>query len=94
LASGASVSLIARELNINSNQLFTWRKKFGDAALARGTVGHLVEVTVAKAPSATLPVGAAAETGVIVLSVDKAQLRLEGRADPATLALLLARLLP
>ncbi|PHV05609.1 hypothetical protein CSQ96_19405 [Janthinobacterium sp. BJB412] len=29
LVAGASVSLIARELKINTNQLFSWRKRFG-----------------------------------------------------------------
>ena len=33
---GASVSLIARKLKINTNQLFSWRKRFGDEALAGG----------------------------------------------------------
>jgi transposase len=30
----ASVSLLARDLKINTNQLFSWRKRFGDETLA------------------------------------------------------------
>ncbi|WP_297834493.1 transposase [Pseudomonas sp.] len=92
---GASVSLIARELNINTNQLFSWRKRFGAEALADGNApSQLVAVTVLDTPAITAPVASSAP-GVIVLSVGQAQLRLEGgTVDTATLTLLLARLLP
>ena len=91
---GASVSLIARELKINTNQLFSWRKRFGDQALAGGNApSQLVAVTVLDTLPASAPV-ASTVPGVIVLSVGQAQLRLEGQVDAATLTLLLARLLP
>lgn len=94
LLDGASVSLIARELKINTIQLFSWRKRFGDDALAVGTMpSQLVAVTVVDTPLAAAPAAIAAP-GVIVLSVGKAQLRLEGHVDTATLTLLLAHLLP
>jgi transposase len=94
LVPGASVSLIARELKINTNQLFSWRKRFstetGDEVNAPS---QLLAVTVVDTP----PVPATLASGpfcVIVLSVGQAQLRLEGPVDAATLTLLLARLLP
>lgn len=91
---GASVSLIARELKINTNQLFSWRKRFGDEALAGSTaLSQLMAVTVLDTPLAPAP-AASVPPGVIVLSVGQAQLRLEGQVDVATLTLLLARLLP
>ncbi|MGK5065098.1 transposase [Janthinobacterium sp. LB3P112] len=91
---GTSVSLIARELNINTNQLFSWRKRFGGEALADGNApSQLVAVTVLDTPPVTAPVAGSAP-GVIVLSVGQAQLRLEGTVDTAMLTLLLARLLP
>ncbi len=94
LLDGASVSLIARELKINTNQLFSWCKRFGDEARSGGTVpSQLVAVTLVDTPIAAAPVASAAP-GVIVLSVGQAQLRLEGHVDPTTLTLLLARLLP
>jgi transposase len=91
---GASVSLIARELNINTNQLFSWRKRFGAEALADvNPPSQLVAVTVLDTPAVIAPVASSAP-GVIVLSVGQAQLRLEGTVDAAILTLLLARLLP
>lgn len=75
---GASVSLIARELKINTNQLFSWRKRFGDEALAGGNApSQLVAVTVLDTLPTSAPV-ASVPPGVIVLSVGPAQLRLEG----------------
>jgi transposase-like protein len=47
LVAGASVSLIARELNINTNQLFSWRKRFGaDAPADSYASSQLAAVTV------------------------------------------------
>lgn len=93
LIDGASVSLIARDLKINTNQLFSWRKRFGDEALAGNAPSQPVIVTVLNTPLAPAP-AASVPSGVIVLSVGQAQLRLEGQVDAATLTLLLARLLP
>jgi len=94
LVAGASVSLIARELKINANQLFSWRKRFvAETPVGSNTPGQLMAVTVVDAPLAPAP-AASAPPGVIVLSVGQAQLRLEGQVDAATLTLLLARLLP
>jgi len=78
LIDGASLSLIARELKINTNQLFSWRKRFGNEAPAGGNApSQLVAVTVLNTP--LVPAAAASVlSGVIVLSV--AQLRLEGRS--------------
>ncbi len=91
---GASVSLIAREPKINTNQLFSWRKRCGDEALAGGNApSPLVAVIVLDTLPASAPV-ASTVPGVIVLSVGHAQLRLEGQVDAAMLTPLLARLLP
>jgi len=94
-AEGASVARLARELNINANQVFNWRKQFSDL---QGTVNEnppaaLLPVTVMDLPAAAdehvLPT-----PGVIVLTVGATQLRLEGNVDAAMLAQVLARLLP
>ncbi|SFM94591.1 transposase, partial [Rugamonas rubra] len=46
LVAGASVSLIARELKINTNQLFSWRKRFGAETPVDGNaLGRLMAVT-------------------------------------------------
>lgn len=34
LAPGASVSVVARQYDVNANQVFSWRKRYGDAASA------------------------------------------------------------
>jgi transposase len=100
LASGVSVSRVAREFNVNANQVFAWRKQFGGLPLRNAEMAcQLLPITVSEPPpekptrsNAESP--ATAGTGVIVLTVGAAQLRLEGDVDPATLAQVLARLLP
>jgi transposase len=34
LAAGASVSVVARHYDVNANQVFSWRKRYGDASTA------------------------------------------------------------
>ena len=94
LMEGTSVSRLAREFNINANQVFTWRKQFatpqgvmnaGPAVLMPVTV--LNSSDVASAPS--LP-----PSGEILLTVGRAHLRIAGGVDAAALAQVLARLLP
>ncbi len=94
LVEGTSVSRLAREFNINANQVFTWRKQFADI---QGEVAkeacQLLPVTVLGSSDTDVEQTAPA-SGVILLTVGRAQLRLEGGVDPATLAQVLARLLP
>lgn len=94
-AEGASVARLAREFNINANQVFNWRKQFSDL---QGTVNEmphaaLLPVTVMNTSTAT-DEHVCPTPGVIVLTVGASQLRLEGSVDPATLTQVLARLLP
>jgi transposase len=100
LIAGASVSLVAREHDINANQVFAWRKLYKDGLLdAESNQGcNLLPVMLAELPpSSAPPIGArevaAGPAGVIHVTVGKAQLRLEGRVDAATLALVLEHLL-
>lgn len=93
LVDGVSVSRVARELEINSNQLFNWRKRFAvEAAISGDASSPLVPVLLVDVSSPTplaneLP-------GTIVLTIGRAQLRLEGRVDATMLDVILARLLP
>lgn len=91
---GTSVSLIARELKSNTNHLLSWRKRFGtEKGDDANAPSQLMAVTVIDTPP--MPATLVSDpSGVIVLSVGQAQLRLEGQVDAATLTLLLARLLP
>jgi transposase len=94
LVAGASVSRIARELEINSNQLFNWRKRFRIETPVIGNASRqFLPVTVIDTPMVAAPL-ASEPPGIIMLTVGSAQLRLEGQVDAATLTLLLARLLP
>ena len=94
-AEGASVARLAREFNINANQVFNWRKQFSDLQGAVNEIppGALLPVTVMNIPAAT-DEHVAPPPGVIVLTVGATQLRLEGSVDAATLSHVLARLLP
>jgi transposase len=86
---GASVARLAREFNINANQVFNWRKQF---AALHGAVNETP--AAALLPVTVMDEHVSATPGVIVLMVATAQLRLEGSVDSATLAQVLARLLP
>jgi transposase len=94
-AEGASVARLAREFNINTNQVFNWRKKFSDlqGTMNEDPAAALLPVTVMDMPAA-VDEHIVPTPGVIVLTVGATQLRLEGSVDAATLAQLLARLLP
>jgi transposase len=100
LTAGASVSLVAREHDINANQVFAWRKLYKDGLLDAESNQNckLLPVMLAELPTSSAPLIVASEAmadsaGVIHLVFDKAQLRLEGRVDAATLALVLEHLL-
>lgn len=94
LTPGASVSRIAREHNVNANQVFTWRKLFKEGLLGEsGVQVNLLPVGIA-APVAGRPQSAdgVVPTGMIELVIGKARLRIEGRVDEAALAQVLAHL--
>ncbi|MGZ8339510.1 MAG: IS66-like element accessory protein TnpA [Telluria sp.] len=93
---GTSVARVAREHNVNANQVFSWRKQFSD--IEPGAVAEVcafVPVALAAPPAAAeRSADHAGPSGLIELTVGKARLRLEGAVDTAALALVLARLLP
>src|SRR5664279_1241520 len=96
LEPGASVSRIAREHNINANQVFAWRKLFREGRLGGGEAEiTLLPVRISapvKAAQSTSTVGATVPAGVIELVIGKARLRIEGRVDETVLAQVLAHL--
>ena len=53
LVPGASVSVVARQYDVNTNQVFTWRKLYGGAAAAAAP--QLVPVVVTPEQPAALP---------------------------------------
>lgn len=96
LLSNASASCIASGHNINANQVFAWRKLFGQGQLAPSEMAcALLPVTLAAPALAQhVPEPMLVSPGVIELTVGKARLRLEGTVDTVVLNLVLQRLLP
>ncbi len=102
LAPGASVARIAREHDINANQLFKWRRQFlleGSAASSAEeptpSAISLLPVTVvgeaAAAPSATSP-AAPAPPGQIEIQLAGGSIRVQGTVDKAMLQVVLSSL--
>jgi transposase len=96
LRGDTSVARLAREHNVNANQVFNWRKQFGDVQPGAATDAcTFLPVALAAVPVTPASVGDQPDTrGVIELTVGQAQLRLEGAVDKTVLALVLQRLLP
>ena len=98
LAAGASVARVARSHGVNANQVFSWRKLYRRGLL--GSAGLLpVKITESRTArsATTLEVPAAAEhrsgSGVIHITVGKAQIRIEGDVDRDTLRVVLKSVL-
>lgn len=93
---GASVSMIAREHDVNANMVFRWRQQYQDGAFGPvSPSATFLPVEVIKAPvdlpsAAPLPQKPHSE---IVIEVGKATLRITGTPDPQTLHLTLQQLL-
>jgi len=60
LAPGASVSVVARQYDVNANQVFAWRKLYG-AVDAKPSGPRLVPVTVTPDPPVAPPAPPSAE---------------------------------
>ncbi len=96
LQPGASVSLIAREHDVNANLVFCWRHQYQEGAF--GAVSQsttLLSVQVIEAPM-DLPqvIQPPPEChSVIVVEAGKAKLRITGTPDPHTLQIILQQLL-
>lgn len=66
LAPGASVSVVARQYDVNTNMVFTWRKRYGEAPNA-ASVPQLVPVVVT--PDRMDPAVPAAVAGAIEIEL-------------------------
>ncbi|KPU62064.1 transposase family protein [Pseudomonas fluorescens] len=93
---GTSVSMIAREHDVNANMVFRWRQQYQDGAFGPVTQSAtLLPVEVIEAPI-DLPSAASPQQAChseILLEVGKAKLRITGTPDPQTLQLTLQQLL-
>ncbi|TKJ80330.1 hypothetical protein PspCFBP13509_08835 [Pseudomonas sp. CFBP13509] len=93
---GASVSLIAREHDVNANLVFRWRQQYQEGLFGPVSQGvTLLPVQMIEAPI-DLPqvVQPQAEChSEIAVEVGKAKLRITGAPDPQTLQFVLQQLL-
>ena len=87
LVPGASVSIVARQYDVNSNQLFAWRKLYGDASVA--TPGpQLVPIMVT--PDQSVEGRAATSSDVIEIELPRGyRIRVCDNVRAATLRLVL-----
>ena len=100
IAPGASVSRVAREHDINANQVFLWRKLYQDGLLGDDEPALLpvrIDASVGapattRSPAPVEPIRTAAPGGTLTIEFGTVRLRIEGRPDADTLALVLAEL--
>jgi transposase len=91
LQPGASVAVIARQHEVNANQVFHWRKLYREGRLdAASAATQLLPVHVAEVLSSQ-PAAAKLYAGVIVIEVGRARIRIEGPVDADNLRLVLER---
>ena len=97
LVPGVNVSAIAREHDINPQQLFGWRKRFHAEAMAllegeQPTDFVPVLIEAATEVAAPVPPITSAEPSSIEISIGAATVRVRGAVDAKTLALVLKAL--
>jgi transposase len=90
LKPGASVSLVARAHDVNTNQVFKWRKQYCegrlDAVPNSSTANTLLPVKISDAPPQVNRAAArrvkARRAGIIDIDLGHARVRIEGAVDP------------
>ena len=91
---GASVSLIAREHDVNANLVFRWRQQYQEGLFGPASQAALLPVQVVEMPTDRVYVQPpSACHPEIVVEVGKAKLRISGTPDPQILQLILQQLL-
>lgn len=91
LRPGASVAVIARRHGVNANQVFHWRKLYREGRLeVKPASGELVPVRIAEVMSEAHPKTKLC-SGMILLEVGRARIRIEGSVDTEALGLILER---
>jgi transposase len=87
LKPGASVSLVARAHDVNTNQVFTWRRQYCAGKLeVEPNCGSLLPVkvtdSVPKVRASPHRQSKAKASGIIDIDLGHARVRIEGEADP------------
>lgn len=85
LKAGASVSLVARAHDVNTNQVFKWRRQYLAGLEAVETSGTLLPVKITDAVQEVAATSRRKsrprQSGVIDIDLGHARLRIEGAAD-------------
>jgi transposase len=86
LKPGGSVSLVARAHDVNTNQVFKWRRLYQQGRLGVDAPTALLAVKVSDATQALRPESRnkskARKPGTIDIDLGHARVRIEGTADP------------
>jgi transposase len=87
LKPGASIALIARAHDVNTNQVFKWRKQYKQGRLEIETpTAALIPVqisnTIPAAPAALHRKSRRKRSGIIDIDLGHARVRIEGTVDP------------
>jgi transposase len=86
LKPGASVSLVARAHNVNTNQVFKWRRQYEQGRLEVDAPTTLLPVRISDViPAVVKPARRKAKgrkAGIIDIDLGHARVRIEGAADP------------
>ncbi len=93
-APGASVSRVARDHDINANQVFLWRKLYQDGLLGDDEPALLpVRIDApARPPAPVERIRTMVPSGTLTIEFGTVRLRIEGRPDADTLEQVLAQL--
>ncbi|MFL9935272.1 transposase [Paraburkholderia sp. RL18-103-BIB-C] len=100
---GASVSLVARRNDINTNLLFRWRRQYLQGAFGAphpeharqqpdGDVAPLLPVSVVAETEASMSTHEAVTENTCEIEFDRARLRIRGNVSPDMLRLLIREL--
>jgi transposase len=86
LKPGASIALIARAHDVNTNQVFKWRKQYKQGRLEIETpTAALIPVQISNtipAPAASHRKSRRKRSGIIDIDLGHARVRIEGTVDP------------
>jgi transposase len=86
LAAGASVARVARRHAVNANQVFYWRKKYGEGRLGKGPSSKLLPVTLSLSEGTCgKPASWSSAVGSLEIKLSKGTIRVAGNVDVVVL---------
>ena len=86
LEAGASVARVARRHAVNANQVFYWRKKYGEGRLGNVPSSKLLPVTLSLSEGTSgKPASWSSAVGSLEIKLSKGTIRVAGNVDVAVL---------